>query len=135
MPWRHLGTTPHYSVVKAAALFPDAVPEGRSYPPTDMKLANPNTVLWAYIVMLVAGGLIGYYKAGSKASLIASVSFGAILTLCAIGVIFQPHVADIILAILLVFFGFRLTKSKKFVPNGLMLLLTLGALALRHLRL
>jgi uncharacterized membrane protein (UPF0136 family) len=95
---------------------------------------NPNTVLWVYIVLLVAGGLAGYLKAGSKASLIASVSFAAALTLCAVGIVFQPHVADIILAVLLVFFGFRLTKSKKFMPNGVMLVLTIAALALRHLR-
>ena len=96
---------------------------------------NPTTVLWVYIVLLVAGGLVGFLKAGSKASLIASSSFAAALVLCAIGVIFQPHVADIILAVLLVFFAMRLTKTKKFMPNGLMLALTLATLALRHLRL
>jgi uncharacterized membrane protein (UPF0136 family) len=96
---------------------------------------NPNTVLWVYIILLVIGGLVGYLKAGSKASLIASVSFAAALILCAIGVIFQPQVADLILAVLLVFFALRLSKSKKFMPNGLMLILTVAALALRHLKL
>ncbi|HKS36277.1 MAG TPA: TMEM14 family protein [Verrucomicrobiae bacterium] len=95
---------------------------------------NPHTVLWVYIVLLVVGGLVGYLKAGSKASLIASVSFAAALTLCAVGIVFQRHVADIILAVLLVFFGFRLTQSKKFMPNGFMLVLTIAALALRHVR-
>ena len=95
---------------------------------------NANTILWIYIALLVVGGLIGYLKAGSKASIIASVSFAAALTLCAIGVVFQPHVADIILAVLLVFFGLRLSKSKKFIPNGMMLILTLATLASRHLR-
>ena len=95
---------------------------------------NSKTVLWVYIVLLVAGGLLGFLKAGSKASLIASASFAAALILCAIGVIFQPHVADIILAVLLVFFAVRLTKSKKFMPNGLMLVLTIAALALRNLK-
>jgi len=95
---------------------------------------NSKTVLWVYIVLLVAGGLVGFLKAGSKASLIASASFAAALILCAIGVIFQPHVADIILAVLLVFFAVRLTKSKKFMPNGLMLVLTIAALALRNLK-
>jgi uncharacterized membrane protein (UPF0136 family) len=93
---------------------------------------NPNTVLWIYIVLLVAGGLVGYFKAGSKASLIASCGFAAVLILCAIGVIFQRYVADIVLAILLVFFAHRLTKSKKFMPNGLMVVLTLVTLVLRH---
>lgn len=96
---------------------------------------NPTTVLWVYIVLLVAGGLIGFFKAGSKASLIASASFAAALILCAIRVIFQPYVADILLAVLLVFFAMRLTKTKKFMPNGLMIVLTLLTLALRHVRL
>ena len=95
---------------------------------------NPTTVPWIYIVLLVAGGLVGFFKAGSKASLIASTSFAAVLILCAIGVIFQPHVADIVLAVLLVFFAMRLGKSKKFIPNGLMVVLTIATLALRHLR-
>ena len=94
---------------------------------------NPNTVLWIYIVLLVAGGLVGFFKANSKASLIASFSFAAVLILCAIGVIFHRYVADIVLSILLVFFAHRLTKSKKFMPNGLMLILTLVTLALRHM--
>jgi uncharacterized membrane protein (UPF0136 family) len=93
---------------------------------------NPNTVLWVYIVLLVAGGLVGFFKAKSKASLIASCAFAAVLILCAIRVIFQPYVADIVLAILLVFFAHRLTKSKKFMPNGLMVILTLLTLLLRH---
>src|SRR6266498_1957148 len=95
---------------------------------------NRTTVLWIYIVLLVAGGLVGFFKAGSKASLIASTSFAAALIFSAIGVILQPHAADIILAVLLVFFAMRLSKSKKFMPNGLMLVLTIATLALRHLR-
>ena len=94
---------------------------------------NPNTVLWIYIVLLVVGGLIGFLKAGSKMSLITSVSFAAILSLCATGIIFQRYVADIILAFLLVFFAVRLSKSKKFMPMGFMLVVTLAALALRHI--
>ena len=96
---------------------------------------NANTVLWIYIILLVAGGLVGYLKVGSKASLVASASFAAALILCAIGFIFQPRVADLILAVLLVFFALRLSKSRKFMPNGLMLILTVAALALRNLRL
>src|ERR1043165_380449 len=95
---------------------------------------NPNTILWIYIVLLVVGGMIGFLKAGSKASLITSVTFAALLSLCALGIIFQRYVADIILAVLLVFFAWRLSKSKKFMPSGLMLVLTLLTLVLRHIR-
>jgi uncharacterized membrane protein (UPF0136 family) len=37
------------------------------------------------------------------------------------------------MAVLLIVFAIRLTKTKKFMPSGLMLILTLAALALRHL--
>jgi uncharacterized membrane protein (UPF0136 family) len=90
-------------------------------------------VLWIYIVLLVIGGLIGFLKAKSKVSLIMSVSFAALLSLCAAGIIFQYYVADILLAALLVVFAIRLTKTKKFMPAGMMLILTLAALVLRHI--
>jgi len=85
-------------------------------------------------MLLVIGGLIGFLKAGSKASLIASVASAALLSLCAAGIVFQPYMADIILAALLVLFAWRLTESKKFMPNGLMLVLTIVTLGLRHIR-
>jgi uncharacterized membrane protein (UPF0136 family) len=95
---------------------------------------HPNTVLWTYIVLLVIGGLIGFLKAKSQVSLIMSVAFAAALSLCAAGVIFQPYVADILLAALLVVFGLRLVKTRKFMPAGLMLVITVLVLVLRHIR-
>ena len=92
-----------------------------------------NTVLWVYIVLLVVGGLIGFLKAKSQVSLIMSVAFAALLSLCAAGVVFQPYMADILLAALLIVFGMRLAKTKKFMPSGMMLIVTLVALALRHI--
>ena len=90
-------------------------------------------VLWIYIVLLVIGGLIGFLKAKSQVSLIMSVSFAAALSLCAAGVIFQPYVADILLAALLVVFAIRLIKTKKLMPAGLMLIVTTMTLVLRHI--
>src|SRR5256885_865978 len=95
---------------------------------------SPNKVLWIYIIVLVIGGLIGFLKGKSKVSLIMSVSFAAALSLCAAGIIFQPYVADILLAVLLVVFAMRMVKTKKFMPAGLMLVITIVALALRHFR-
>ena len=95
---------------------------------------TPTKVLWVYIVLLVIGGLIGFLKGKSKVSLIMSVTFAAALSLCAAGIIFQAYVADILLAALLVVFGLRLARTKKFMPAGLMLVVTIGALALRHIR-
>jgi uncharacterized membrane protein (UPF0136 family) len=93
---------------------------------------NPNLLLWIYIVLLVVGGMIGFLKAGSKVSLIMSVSFAAALVLAMKGIIFQRHVIDILLAALLVVFGIRLTKTKKFMPAGMMLVATLVTLVLWH---
>jgi uncharacterized membrane protein (UPF0136 family) len=95
---------------------------------------NPSKVLWIYIVLLVIGGLIGFLKGKSKVSLIMSVAFAAALILCATGKVFQSNVADILLAALLVVFAIRLVKTKKFMPAGLMLVVTIVALALRHFR-
>jgi uncharacterized membrane protein (UPF0136 family) len=82
---------------------------------------RPDIVLWIYIVLLVIGGLIGFLKAGSKVSLIMSVVFAALLSLCASRRVFQQSladtIADVLLAALLVVFGMRLAKTKKFMPR------------------
>ena len=96
---------------------------------------NQTKILWIYIVLLVNGGLIGFFKGKSRVSLIMSVSFAAALSLCAAQIIFRPYVADILLVLLLVVFGLRLAKTKKFMPPGLMLVITLAALALRNIKL
>ena len=95
---------------------------------------SPSKVLWIYIILLVIGGLVGFFKGKSRVSLIMSVSFAAALSLCAAQIIFQAYVADILLAVLLVVFGMRLATTKKFMPSGMMLVITLTALALRHVR-
>lgn len=98
---------------------------------------NQNTILWIYIVLLLVGGMIGFLKAGSKISLITSAVSAALLVLSAMPGILAPtfrrNLADVIMAALLVVFAIRLTKTKKFMPSGMMLVLTLAALALRHL--
>jgi uncharacterized membrane protein (UPF0136 family) len=93
---------------------------------------RPDQILWIYIVLLIIGGLIGYLKAKSKVSLIMSAAFAAALSLCAAGIVFQPYMADILLAVLIVVFAMRVVKTKKFMPGGLMLVITILALALRH---
>lgn len=99
---------------------------------------HASTVLWIYIVLLVIGGLMGFFKGKSQVSLIMSVAFAALLSLCATNAIFQPHVARILatvlLALLLVVFGMRLAKTKKFMPSGMMLVVTLVTLVLLQLR-
>ena len=93
---------------------------------------TPNKILWVYIVVLVAGGLVGLLKANSKISLIMSLAFAAALALCATDIVQVPRLADVILIFLVVFFGLRFAKSKKFVPAGLMSILTAATLAWRY---
>ena len=96
-----------------------------------------NTILWIYIVLLLAGGLIGFFKAKSKVSLITSAVSAAILVLTVLPGILQPpfarNLVNVILALLLVVFAVRLAKTKKFMPSGLMLVVTIAALVLRNL--
>lgn len=98
---------------------------------------SQNTVLWIYIVLLLVGGMIGFLKAGSKISLITSAIAAALLVLSAMPGVFAPsfrrNLADVIMAALLVVFAIRLAKTKKFMPSGMMLGITLAALAMRHL--
>lgn len=89
-------------------------------------------ILWIYIVLLVAGGLMGFIKAKSKASIIASTVFAVPLVLAALGVI-PSFAADVTLWVLLIFFGIRFGKSRKFMPAGLMLGLTIAAIVGRTL--
>jgi len=98
---------------------------------------SSNTILWIYIILLLVGGLIGFLKAGSKVSLITSAIFAALLIIAGIPSLLQPGarqlVVDVVMAVLLVVFAVRLAKTRKFMPSGLMLVLTIAALALRHL--
>lgn len=90
---------------------------------------NATVILWVYIAFLIAGGLMGFIKAGSKASLIASSVLSIPLILCALGY-FNLDVAKGFLMFLTVFFGLRFAKGKKFMPMGMMAILSLVALAL-----
>lgn len=92
---------------------------------------NDSTILWIYIALLMAGGLTGFLKAGSKASLIASSIFALVLVACNTGWIPGAHAADVVLAILFLFFGKKFAKTRKFMPSGLMAVLSLVAIGLR----
>ena len=93
---------------------------------------TPSLILWIYIVLLVLGGLMGFLKAKSKPSLIASAAFAGALALVNTGVINWPPAADVLLVLLLVVFGIRYGKTKKFMPAGMMIILTAATLVLLH---
>lgn len=78
------------------------------------------TALWIFIALLVAGGLVGFLKARSKASLIASLGSAVPLSLVALGHL--PGVVAIgVLALLQAVFFVRLRKTGKVMPSGLLL--------------
>ena len=97
-----------------------------------------NIVFWSYIVLLLAGGLIGFYKGRSKISLITASVAAAVLVVTRVPGLFDRTLArdldTIIMAALLVVFAIRLTKTKKFVPSGLLLVLTAVVLALMNIK-
>ena len=96
-----------------------------------------NTVFWIYIALLLIGGLIGFYRGKSKVSLITSAVFAALLALTTLHGVFQPAFAlvlvNVVMALLLVVFAVRLAQTKKFMPSGLMLVITAAALILQNL--
>jgi uncharacterized membrane protein (UPF0136 family) len=93
-------------------------------------------VLWVYIVLLLIGGLIGFLKGKSKVSLITAAVFAALLVLTVVPGVFQPSfargLANVVMALLLVVFAIRLAKTKKFMPSGMMLFVTIAALVLQN---
>ncbi len=119
MGWRRLNRSPR----------PPTVASGPSWA-TVNQIMQPQLVLWIYVGLLLLGGAIGYFKAKSRVSLIMSAAFAVALALCAAGVIARVVVADALLAALLLVFVLRLVKTKKFMPAGLMLVLTAVALTL-----
>jgi len=84
---------------------------------------------YAYAAVVTLGGVIGYFKAGSEASLISGIVFGGLMALAVSRTSFNSR--DVISALvvcstLLVVMGWRFAQSGKFMPAGLVSLLSLG---------
>lgn len=90
-------------------------------------MTSAQIVLWVYIVLVVVGGVMGFVKAGSKVSIIASAISGAILAFFAVGMLPMAYVW-IPLLLLLVMFVRRYMVTKKFMPAGLMIVATAAVL-------
>jgi uncharacterized membrane protein (UPF0136 family) len=98
-----------------------------------MHLLAPYLFLYAFLAC--AGGVVGFVKAQSKASLIAGIASGALLGLAG-ALVVLGHVgagAGLALAIavaLLGRFAPAFIKTKKVMPAGLMVVLGVVAVAL-----
>lgn len=95
-----------------------------------------------YGILIFVGGLMGHAKAGSTASLVMGAIFG-ILLLVAAGCMFSQrnylkgtYFALGLTFILDAFFSYRYLSSMKFLPSGLLSLISLGILLLlvSHIR-
>jgi uncharacterized membrane protein (UPF0136 family) len=93
-----------------------------------------------YAALILIGGFIGHIKAGSTMSLIMGLIFGAILTIAAIGMFLRRKwgvkTALSAAIVLDAFFTYRYLSSMKFLPSGLLSLVSLGVIILLifHLR-
>mgnify|MGYP003865272557 CR=1 FL=1 len=79
--------------------------------------------------MVLVGGIIGFKKAKSKASLIAGVASSVALDLCfAVGFVnMQAALISglVVITLLDLVFIMRLIKTKKFMPAGMILIMCL----------
>ncbi len=84
-----------------------------------------------YAVLVLAGGFMGYIKAQSKASLISGVGSGVALAIAWYialqNLTFGLFLAALIALALLITFIVRFRKTGKFMPAGLMAILSLLA--------
>jgi uncharacterized membrane protein (UPF0136 family) len=91
-------------------------------------------IVWAYAVLMAMGGVIGYVKVGSKASLLSGTGFGLLLLFSGYGVWLgyrESLVASIVItALLVVIFAVRVVKTRRFIPAGVLALLSVATLVI-----
>jgi uncharacterized membrane protein (UPF0136 family) len=86
-----------------------------------------------YAGLMLAGGVIGYQVSGSKASLMAGAT-SAVLLAVAFGIAWRGAtpaaglwIASALALLLSVVFVIRLAKTRKFMPAGMLMALSLAA--------
>jgi uncharacterized membrane protein (UPF0136 family) len=91
----------------------------------------PIVLILVYATIVFAGGLIGYWKAGSKPSLIAGVVSAGLLAgafwMSRSNGVVALWFAAAIAGLLAVVFLIRFLKTRSFMPSGMMLFLSLAA--------
>ena len=87
-----------------------------------------------YGVLAIVGGIIGYRKAGSNISLFSGVISGFLLIISGLVVLqgktWGLTLGAAITCVLVIVFAFRLVKTRKIMPAGLMTVLGLLVLLL-----
>jgi len=89
-------------------------------------------IVWVYGAIMAVGGVIGYVKVRSKASLLSGVGFGLMLLASGYGVWHGSRrslaASAVIAALLVAIFAVRLVKTRRFMPAGVLAVLSLAAL-------
>ncbi len=89
-----------------------------------------------YALLILVGGIIGHAKAGSTASLVMGIFFGALLLIAA-GCMFAKrplvrqrgvYFALALTVILDAFFSYRYLSTMKFMPSGMLAVVSLGVM-------
>lgn len=93
-----------------------------------MKL--PAAIAFIYGILLLIGGIMGHIKANSLPSLIMGTTFAVLIIACAIAMIKESvlgYTCAIVLSVLLTaFFTYRFFLSFKFMPAGLMAIVSIA---------
>jgi len=94
--------------------------------------------LGIYALLLAVGGLIGYFKAGSRPSLIAglisAIAAATALVLSIVNSRWGIPLGLLLSIVLFVFFGYRYaTRPRRFMPSGLIAVASLVVLAVMFL--
>ncbi len=92
-------------------------------------------VVLIYGILVAAGGAMGYFKAGSTASLIAGLGSGVLLVGASVAMMKGSYqtgwwVALIVALLLLGRFGSAALKGFKMMPGGMVIILSLIVIAL-----
>ena len=95
-----------------------------------MNLAIAATIIYGLLAGI--GGIFGYVKSRSKPSLISGCISGILLLVAAFmqiqGNSLGLLIAKVIVSLLVIVFVFRLVKTKKFMPAGIMTITGVAAL-------
>ena len=97
-------------------------------------MQNTAIEIWIYGVIMILGGIMGFVKVGSKASLISGVGMGLALLASGFGgwrgSADSLLVALVIAALLMVIFAIRYVKTRRFMPGGMLAILSLVAVVI-----
>lgn len=91
-------------------------------------------IVLVYAILIFLGGMIGFNQAHSLPSLLAGSVSAFLLLTCSYGMFRRSMlaytVAMVLILALTVFFGYRFTLTAKFMPSGMMALISAFCLLL-----